>query len=131
MTAASAASAGETPPTPVSVAGAPHYTWGGGCDGWRLVDTPGLSVIEERMPPGAAEEWHLHAGARQFFYVLDGQATMRTRQGETIVPAGSGIGIAPGVPHQMANDSGRDLRFLVVSAPTTRGDRIPYREEPS
>lgn len=30
-----------------------HYIWGGVSDGWRLFDTPGLSVIEERVPAGA------------------------------------------------------------------------------
>lgn len=27
-----------------------HYVWGEGCDGWNLVDGPGLSVKQERMP---------------------------------------------------------------------------------
>jgi hypothetical protein len=51
---------------PVSNASAPHYTWARICDGWRLVDTPGLSVIEERVPPGAGEVRHYHNQARQF-----------------------------------------------------------------
>jgi hypothetical protein len=32
-----------------------HYVWGNGCDGWHLVCTGSLSIIEERMPPGTAE----------------------------------------------------------------------------
>ena len=109
----------------VSTADAPHYPWGDGCDGWRLVDTPGLSVIEERMPPGTAEQWHMHEHARQFFYVLAGQATMRRPDGEITLHAGAGIQIAPGTPHQLANTDDRDLRFLAISAPTTRADRRP------
>jgi len=58
---------------------APHYRWGADCDGWRLLDEPGLSVIEEQVPPGAAEQRHHHATSRQFFYVLDGVATLSDR----------------------------------------------------
>jgi hypothetical protein len=39
----------------ISRSSAPHYTWAKACDGWRLIDTPGLSVVEERVPPGAEE----------------------------------------------------------------------------
>jgi hypothetical protein len=56
--------------TAVSKASAPHYTWASICYGWRLIDTPGLSVVEERVPPGAGEVRHYHNEARQFFYVL-------------------------------------------------------------
>ena len=34
---------------------AEHYTWGGVCDGWHLLKDPTLSVIQERVPPGAGE----------------------------------------------------------------------------
>jgi quercetin dioxygenase-like cupin family protein len=112
-----------TQPPAVSIATAPHYVWGAVCDGWRLADGETLSVIEERMPPGTAEEWHVHDRARQFFYVLDGQATMRTVAGATEVPAGSGVEIAPGIAHQMANASSAAVRFLVISTPSTRNDR--------
>jgi quercetin dioxygenase-like cupin family protein len=108
---------------PVTTVNAAHYTWGRGCDGWRLVDTTGLSAIEERMPPHTAEQWHTHDYAQQFFYVLEGQATMRTPAGEVVLPTGSGVQIAPGTPHQLANPDSQDLRFLVVSAPSTRSDR--------
>ncbi len=51
---------------PISVANAEHYTWGANCDGWHLVRTPELSVIQERVPPGGRETRHLHTRARQF-----------------------------------------------------------------
>ncbi|MBB6019041.1 mannose-6-phosphate isomerase-like protein (cupin superfamily) [Paenibacillus sp. JGP012] len=34
-----------------------------------------------------------------------------------------GIEIPPGAPHQMQNQSEADVEFLVISHPTTRGDR--------
>jgi hypothetical protein len=36
---------------PISTGTAPHYAWGAKCDGWHLVRSADLSVIQERMPP--------------------------------------------------------------------------------
>src|SRR5664279_2586607 len=47
-----------------------HYHWGNACDGWVLSSDPKLLVIEEHVPPGESEEWHVHDHAQQFFYVL-------------------------------------------------------------
>jgi mannose-6-phosphate isomerase-like protein (cupin superfamily) len=106
---------------------APHYTWGTGCDGWRLVDGDDLSVIEERVPPGGCEEWHVHDQARQFFYVLSGRAEMRTAVGVAQLGPGVGVEVPPGVAHQFANVGESDVVFLVTSTPTTRGDRRASR----
>jgi mannose-6-phosphate isomerase-like protein (cupin superfamily) len=103
---------------------AEHYTWGNGCDGWRLVDRAELSVIHERMPPGTAEVWHHHRAARQFFFVLSGTATMEVGGACHMLHTQQGIEIAPGMPHQMRNDSDADVEFLVISQPTTREDRV-------
>ena len=75
------------------------------------------------MPPDTAEEWHVHDRAQQFFYVLEGRATMRVADEKVLLAAGAGIQIPPGTPHQMANLSTEAVRFLVISTPTTRGDR--------
>jgi mannose-6-phosphate isomerase-like protein (cupin superfamily) len=40
-----------------------------------------LSVIEERMPPGASEVGHFHRNAQQFFLILSGQAIMEANGG--------------------------------------------------
>ena len=53
---------------------AQHYLWGEACDGWRLLDSEALAIIEERMPSGTREVLHLHNRAEQFFYVLQGEA---------------------------------------------------------
>ena len=102
---------------------AEHYVWGGACDGWRLLDMPDLSIIEERVPAGAGEVRHRHGRARQFFYVLSGEATLEFDDHAVRVGAGQGVHVAPGVRHRFANRSAREVVFLVVSAPSTRGDR--------
>jgi hypothetical protein len=34
----------------ISKLNAEHYIWGDQCDGWHLVSTSDLSIIQERMP---------------------------------------------------------------------------------
>jgi mannose-6-phosphate isomerase-like protein (cupin superfamily) len=104
---------------------AEHYRWGDGCDGWRLLDDPALSVIEERVPPGAAEVAHRHARARQFFYVLAGLATLEFGDQALEFGPGQGVEVPPEVAHRFVNRSTQEVVFLVVSAPSTRGDRLP------
>lgn len=106
----------------VNIASARHYTWGGSCDGWHLLDMADLSMIEERMPPATAEVRHRHLRACQFFRVLDGEAALEL-EGVVHVP--------PGATHRMRNASNADVRFLVVSAPHSHGDREPAALEAS
>jgi mannose-6-phosphate isomerase-like protein (cupin superfamily) len=109
---------------PVSAGTAEHYVWGEMCDGWHLVRGEALSVIEERMPPGAREQRHFHTKARQFFYVLEGELTMEVEGVTHRVGARHGIEIGPGETHQARNESGAEVRFLVISAPPAQGDRV-------
>lgn len=110
-------------PNVVDIQTAEHHTWGEVCDAWRLLDRDDLSVIEERVPAGGKEEWHYHTRSRQLFYILDGSALMRTEHGNMQIAAGGSVEIPPGLAHQILNPGTQDLRFLVISSPTTRGDR--------
>ena len=112
------------PMQPISTESAPYYTWGEGCDGWHLVRTPELSIIEERMPAGTSERRHFHAVARQFFYVLRGELTLEVDGEQHVLTAGKAVEISPGVPHQAMNRGGADVRFLVTSQPPSHGDRV-------
>ena len=112
------------PSTPISPDNAEHYSWGAGCDGWHLVRTPELSVILERMPPGAREVRHYHERARQFFFVLEGEATLEINGQEFSLLPGHGLEVAPRIPHQVSNRAGRDLRFLAISQPPSHSDRV-------
>ena len=103
---------------------AEHYIWGESCDGWRLLNREDLSVIQERVPPGQAEVMHYHERARQLFFILRGTAVMQFETHAVILRTGDSLEIPPGTRHQFKNESAEDVEFLVVSAPTTRGDRI-------
>jgi quercetin dioxygenase-like cupin family protein len=108
----------------ISTANAEHYLWGQACDGWHLLATDDLSVIEERMPPGTFEQRHRHARARQFFYVLEGEATLELDGTAHHLHRGEGLHIPPGSAHQMRNDGQAEVRFMVVSSPRSHGDRV-------
>ncbi len=111
-------------PKPVSRENAEHYAWGDNCDGYFLLKRGDMHVIEERMPPGTAEQAHWHERARQLFYVLEGELTIHFEKDNVRVPRGVSIEIEPGTIHQARNDSATDVRFLVVSVPPSHGDRI-------
>ena len=109
---------------PVDISTAEHYTWGVVCDGWRLLDKQDLSVIQERVPPAGGEAPHFHSRARQFFYVISGTATMELPDQTVSFGAGQGLHVPPNTVHRLVNTSDTDLVFLVISAPTTIGDRL-------
>jgi len=111
-------------PGAVNRGNAEHYRWGNDCDGWHLVKDEQLSVIEECMPPGAAEIRHHHQRAQQFFYILSGEVLMEVEGRTTLVAAGSGIRVLSGTRHQIRNPSSSAARFLVISQPPSHGDRI-------
>ena len=111
-------------PSIVSRENAEHYRWGHECDGWHLVKDTHVSVIEEFMPPGAAEVRHYHERSQQFFYILTGEVLMEINGKNSLVPAGSGVRILPGTRHQIRNPSSAAVRFLVISQPPSHGDRI-------
>lgn len=111
----------------ISIANAPGYHWGGpngtDCDGWHLVATTNLSVIQELMPPGTSEAWHSHIQARQFFFLLPGELTVELESQVMLLLAGEGLEVAPGLQHQVMNRSEQATSVLVISQPPSHGDR--------
>lgn len=103
---------------------AEHYIWGETCDGWPLVKTAELSVIHERMPPGTSEARHYHKQSRQFFFVLKGIAAIEIDGIRQVLKRHEGTEVSPCVPHQIFNEYEEDVEFLVISQPSTQGDRI-------
>ena len=108
----------------ISTGNAPHYKWGDNCDGWHLVKTDNLSVIQERVPSGASEVRHFHNQAEQFFFVLSGLATIEVDGVVHQLKPQQGIHVAAGVPHQLSNQQQEDLVFVVTSTPPSHGDRV-------
>ncbi len=103
---------------------ADHYIWGQNCDGWHLLKSAEVSVIQERMPSKTFELRHTHNKSRQFFFIISGEATMEMNGEIQILQADQGIEIPPQTPHQMKNNSNGVVEFIVVSCPPSHDDRI-------
>lgn len=108
----------------VSIGNAEHYVWGEICDGWHLLKREDMSVIQELVPAGGMEVMHHHTKARQFFYILEGQGAMTFDDQTILLEKGQGIEIPPQVKHQFKNLSNANVHFLVISVPSTSGDRV-------
>ncbi|TAD92048.1 MAG: cupin domain-containing protein [Alphaproteobacteria bacterium] len=113
---------------PLSTATTEAEPWGTGCYAWRLIQSPDLAVAEEEMPPGSSEVAHHHRHARQVFYVLSGKLTMEVADATHDLAPGQAIDVAPGVVHRACNPWAEAVRFLVISTPTTLGDRVATAE---
>jgi mannose-6-phosphate isomerase-like protein (cupin superfamily) len=108
----------------VDTGNAEHYVWGGTNDGWHFLKRDDLSIIRERMVPGAKEERHLHRKSRQFFHVLAGTFTVEIAGTDFTLKPGQGIEVPPGTPHQAKNPTDAPAEFLVISMPPSHGDRV-------
>lgn len=115
-----------------SIRNSEEYGWGDDCKGWLLLRSEGLDVIQESMPPNTREKYHYHETSQQFFYILKGDATFRLAEATLSLGAGEGIHIPPGTRHQISNDTGESLDFLVISQPAIEGDRFeePFNNHP-
>lgn len=101
-----------------------HYKWGDDCYGWNFVDTDGLSVKQELMPPDTAEHLHYHEKATQVFFIIKGKATFTIDGVESELKPEQGIEIKPGQIHFISNKETTDLEFILYSTPSTKNDRI-------
>ncbi|MFB0713924.1 cupin domain-containing protein [Buttiauxella noackiae] len=107
----------------ISKDNAEHYIWGDNCDGWYLLNRADMLIIHEKMPSGTCEKRHFHSVSRQFFFVLQGVLTMELEGNKHEIKAHQGLEIQPGIKHQARNDGQSSVEFIVISQPTTRGDR--------
>lgn len=109
-------------PDPIGRETARRSTWDEHCTAWHLLERSDLAVDQQRLPPGSSTRSHLHARSRQFFYVLEGVATVVLGPQTHTVTAGAGIEVPPRVQHEVRNDGDGDLEMLVVSAPRVVGE---------
>lgn len=106
-----------------SIQNSEHYKWGNNCDGWHLLKTDSLSVIQEKMPVGTAEQQHFHTHCQQLFYILSGIAVFEIEGDILTVQAGESLHVEKGRKHLIKNQSEEVLEFLVISEPKSHGDK--------
>lgn len=107
-----------------SIQNAAHYQWGENCDGWHLLKSDELSIIQERMPTDTAEVLHYHPNTQQVFYILSGTATFEVNGSTQVVAKNESIHIPKKALHKISNQHKGDLSFIVISQPKSHGDRV-------
>jgi uncharacterized cupin superfamily protein len=80
-----------------------------------------------RLGPGSQSAFrHRHTRQEEFLYVLEGEPTLVTDHGETLLRPGMCAGFPPGlVAHQLVNRSNRDVVYLEVGD-RPEGDEAIY-----
>lgn len=101
-----------------------HYFWGNQCDSWVFHQSENLVVKKEMMPTKTSEKLHFHEFSQQFFYILKGEAAFYIEDEKFNLKKGEGIAIEAKKRHYIANETTENLEFLVISNPSTDGDRI-------
>jgi quercetin dioxygenase-like cupin family protein len=72
-----------------------------------------VNVLE--MAPGAAAPWHMHPGAQEILFIIEGSVTVEIEgQGPTVLKSGEIVLIPAEVPHLARNDSSGGARALVT-----------------
>jgi uncharacterized cupin superfamily protein len=86
-----------------------------------------LGVNLTRLRPGGESALlHAHSKQDEFVFVLEGEVTLVTEDGEELLRAGWCAGFRAGGPaHQLVNRSGREAVYLEVGD-RTRGDEVTY-----
>ena len=79
----------------------------------RKVAETVVNVLD--MPAGAAAPWHMHPGAQELLFVIDGKVTVEIEgQATKVLNAGEIILIPAEVPHLARNDGSGAARALVT-----------------
>lgn len=84
-----------------------------------------------RLPPGAASSLrHAHAKQDEFIYILDGQPTLHTDEGKTVLSPGmcAGFKAGTGNAHSLINETQADVVFLEIGD-RTDGDEVNYPDD--
>lgn len=78
------------------------------------------------LPGGESALLHRHGKQDEFVFILQGEPTLVTDQGEMILSPGMCAGFpAQGLAHQLVNRTGEDVLYLEVGD-RTAGDEVSY-----
>jgi quercetin dioxygenase-like cupin family protein len=94
----------------------------------RSRDTPRFTLGIIDFAAGRLLEAHVHDDEDDAFYILQGELTVLTDEGDVKAPAGTFVLVPPGVRHGLRNDTGAPVRILNVHAPAGFDRRIGLAE---
>ena len=85
----------------------------------NATDTHDAYAVRENVAPAgySAVPFHIHHGAEEAFYILEGAMTVTTPSREVKAQAGSFVLIPRGTVHALANNEAVPLRWLTFISP--------------
>ena len=98
--------------------------WSPGCFSWRLLDNKKASIKMEEISPGSRSDSHFHTQSVQFFFILEGEAAFKVGNAQYELKKHQGIEIPLKAKHQILNNGGNHLVFLLVSIPPVQEDDV-------
>jgi quercetin dioxygenase-like cupin family protein len=90
----------------------------------RTRDTPRFTCGIIDFAAGRLLEAHVHDDEDDAFYILEGELTFITDDGDLAAPAGTFVLVPPGVRHGLRNDTDAPVRILNIHAPAGFDRRI-------
>jgi len=90
----------------------------------RTRDTPRFTLGIIDFAAGRLLEPHVHDDEDDAFYILEGELTFITDDGDLAAPAGTFVLVPPGVRHGLRNDTDAPVRIMNIHAPAGFDRRI-------
>lgn len=90
---------------------------GGGSKAKRLPRADQLGATVYELGPGNFVVYHFHHAAEEMLFVLDGEMTMKTDEGERVVRRGEVVifPVGPAGAHGFRNEGGETCRYVMAS----------------
>lgn len=79
-------------------------------------DTRDLFFAHHPVPAGFGVPLHLHHDEDEMAYVVEGEITFETAEGETLAGPGTFVHLPRGVAHGFSNRSGKDALMVAVAS---------------
>jgi quercetin dioxygenase-like cupin family protein len=106
-----------------------------------LCEHPKLHATWSRFGPGRdGADLHVHRTHHDVFYVLEGELTVRTADGDRRAGPGTLVSVPPMVVHGFRNAGGADLKYLNIHSPGSgfgdymrglgSGEKVAFDQEP-
>ena len=83
--------------------------------------TPWAYVDHTLVPPGASIGRHKHAGVEEFYYVMEGEGTVRVGEESAPIRKGDAIPVLIGDAHSIENTGAAGLELMVVGVAMEKG----------
>lgn len=102
----------------------PKAEWAPGCFSWHFVEHNDVSIKMEEICPGGSSDAHFHSRSLQFFFILEGEATIDLGKALFELKKHEGIEVPLTQKHRIINSGEENLVFLLLSSPAVQKQDI-------